>query len=200
MRYIIYGLVDPETEELRYIGKSSTGMSRPKKHFYPSTLKNERTYKNRWVNSVLKRCGKLPVIVILAEAKNVDNLNKLEIKLINRARNSGVRLTNIQNGGDGFTSELAKLARQKADRSSWVKGGKAAAASGLCARNNLKLRKPIIATNVKTGEQRWYLSASHAAADGLGSRSAISNSLRPAWRCQHNKGWTFQYVQTNLPA
>jgi hypothetical protein len=40
MQYIIYGLVDPETEELRYIGKSSTGMSRPKKHFYPSTLKN----------------------------------------------------------------------------------------------------------------------------------------------------------------
>jgi|NOAtaT_6_FD_contig_121_457064_length_3462_multi_3_in_0_out_0_3 hypothetical protein len=199
MQYIIYGLVDPETDELRYIGKSITGMNRPKKHFYPSTLKSERTYKNKWVNSVLKRCGKLPKVAILAEGTDEVSLNKLEIEFIAHARSLGIRLTNIQNGGDGFTSELAKLARQKTDRSAWVKGGKAAAANGTCARNNLKLRRPIVATHVKSGEQRWYLSASHAAADGLGSRSAISNALRPNWRCKHNKGWTFQYA-SNLPA
>ena len=79
-------------------------------------------------------------------------------------------------------------------RESLIKGGKAAAASGLCARNNMKLRKPIIATNIATGEQRWYLSACHAAADKLGSRSAISGVVNNPDKYKSNNGWAFRFV------
>lgn len=199
MQHIIYGLIDPLTKEIRYIGKSSTGLKRPKKHFFPSVLKNEKTYKNRWVNKVIATTGLFPKIVIIDSAENEADVYRLEIEYIQMFKEAGIELTNLHDGGNGWNSRYAKEMRKLVSRESNIKGGKAAAESGLCARNNLKLRKPIIATSVKTGEQRWYLSASHAAADGLGSRSAISNSLRPAWRCRHNKGWTFQYVQTNLP-
>lgn len=199
MKHLIYGLVDPLTHEIRYIGKSSTGMKRPKKHFFPSVLKNEKTYKNRWVNKVIATTGMLPEIVILDSAETEEDVYRLEIGYIQMFREAGIELTNCHDGGNGWNTRYATEMRKRVRRESMVKGGKAAAANGTCAKNNLKLRKPIVATYMKTGEQRWYLSASHAAADGLGSRSAISNALRPNWRCKHNKGWTFQYV-SNLPA
>jgi hypothetical protein len=34
MKYLIYGLVDPRDNLVKYVGKSSKGLIRPKQHFH----------------------------------------------------------------------------------------------------------------------------------------------------------------------
>lgn len=37
-RHLIYALVDSQTQEVRYVGRSSSGLARPKAHMYPCNL------------------------------------------------------------------------------------------------------------------------------------------------------------------
>lgn len=179
---LIYGLYHPDTDILFYIGQSRRGLARPRCHWNPTYLKNDSNKKKAKVIRGILADGKEPVVRVLATASTDDELNHLEIELIAKFRKQISTLTNIAAGGDAPSLDVCS------------RGGQAAAALGICVNNNLKLRKPIIATNLTTGEERWYLSSCHAAADGLGSRSAISNCLRPNWRCRHNRGWTYRYV------
>ena len=39
-KFIIYGLADPATDAVRYIGRSSNGLVRPRGHFKPSSLES----------------------------------------------------------------------------------------------------------------------------------------------------------------
>lgn len=187
----IYGLCDPVTGELRYIGKTVNLKARIRDHMNHKLT--EDNYKSRW----LRTLPGLPKVVVLEET-DADQLNESEQFHIAYFRSIGARLTNLTIGGDGFDSAMAsKLARSvplAIRKERGRRAGRAAFLSGVSARNNLKLRKPIVAINLETGEERWYLSACHASKDGLGSRSAIANCLRPSWRCPHNKGWTFRYV------
>lgn len=92
-----------------------------------------------------------------------------------------------------YTTYMGSKEKYQPSKEACIAGGYAAAALGICAKNNLKLRKPILATNLNTGEQRWYLSASHAAKDGIGSRSAISNCV--LGKFPSNNGWKFEIVK-----
>jgi hypothetical protein len=49
-RFVVYGLIDPTTKLVRYVGKSSSGMTRVKAHrcVYPS----DRTYRANWLRSL----------------------------------------------------------------------------------------------------------------------------------------------------
>ena len=51
-KFMVYGLVDPETKELRYIGKSAQGIARINSHFYPKRLRDDDTYKARWIKKL----------------------------------------------------------------------------------------------------------------------------------------------------
>lgn len=197
MKYIIYGLVDPRNGELRYIGKSSSGLLRPRKHWNPRCMRNDKnTHKVRWVQQLLN-INLIPDVLVLEIYSTHDELLDAETELIQYYRALGCRLTNIRLGG-GLTPEEGKLlsnsrsAESKAISKKNMLAG--AITSDIRRRNNLKLRKPIIATNIETGEERWYLSASHAEADGMGSRSAISNVLRPTWRCRTAGKWSYSFV------
>jgi hypothetical protein len=198
-RYIVYGLTDPDSGELKYIGKSCSRLRRPSQHWLPFYMKREgNTLKKNWLRSVLAR-GKEPKIHILDECESHEDVCIREIDAISYYRYIGCELLNVLGGGDGFTPEQARmlyLARTPESRERSKQNMLAGAiSSNVRARNNLKLRKPIKATHVETKEERWYLSASHAAADGIGSRPSISNCLRPTWRCKSNKGWKFEYVK-----
>lgn len=99
-KFIIYGLIDPTTEEVRYIGKSSSGLVRARAHLKPSQLNsNSNRHKNNWL-SAAKKSGKIEILIFEQLDLEVQ-LNEAEKKWIAYARSVGWRLTNIKEGGIG---------------------------------------------------------------------------------------------------
>ncbi|NPD22036.1 NUMOD3 domain-containing DNA-binding protein [Corallococcus exiguus] len=99
-KYIVYGLTDPRTGEVRYIGKSARGLHRPRDHRRAARLKHERTHKSNWIRSLLA-LGMSYGIVILEEVDRPEDLASRERFWISHARAIGWRLTNMTDGGEG---------------------------------------------------------------------------------------------------
>lgn len=98
-KFLIYGLIDPRNGELRYVGKSTSGMRRPRAHM--SLLKYEtNTYKANWLRQLLVEDFK-PDIEVLETYESADALVEAERFLIAYFRSIGCRLTNLTAGGDG---------------------------------------------------------------------------------------------------
>lgn len=114
-KYIIYGLIDPFTKELRYIGKSVSGLYRPtyhsKPYSYNGQLKN--TYLYRWIRKLIKNNSK-PEIVVLDSCSNKQDLAELEVWNISYWKGLGCRLTNATKGGEGAAGRIvSKATRNK---------------------------------------------------------------------------------------
>lgn len=101
-KFLIYALVDPRTDEVRYIGKSTRGLSRPKDHLKLSVLNGSKTYKNSWILHLLA-LGLKPKIQILEVFDSDEDLSDAECFWIAQGRGLGWRLTNLTKGGDGAT-------------------------------------------------------------------------------------------------
>lgn len=100
-KFIIYGLFDPRNGELRYIGKSVSGIHRAMGHALPCLLNRDgNTYKANWINQ-LKRYGLNYNIGIIQEFKNKEYLADAEIFWIKEFRGRGFNLTNMTDGGEG---------------------------------------------------------------------------------------------------
>lgn len=97
-RWLIYGLADPRTGHIHYIGKSSTGMLRPRQH--QGKAKEKNPAKAAWIRS-LADAGMTYQILVLEECESGKDLNEAEIKHISRGRADGWPLTNLTRGGDG---------------------------------------------------------------------------------------------------
>ncbi len=114
-RRCIYGLVDPETEEIHYIGKTVRGMERISAHWSPSILKKDKTDKGKWLRSLIRRGLSAQVVVL--EVSKTKEMYALERKWIALGGESGWPLTNMTAGGVGlyrhkFTEEhKAKIGR-----------------------------------------------------------------------------------------
>lgn len=98
-KHLIYGLLDPRTNVLRYVGKSSQGLKRARTHFYPSVLKKDRTRCGNWVKSLISQ-GMVPIIQILEES-SAEKSNLDERFWIASLRASGALLLNHTEGGEG---------------------------------------------------------------------------------------------------
>jgi hypothetical protein len=97
---LIYGLKDPFTNEIRYVGKSSWGIKRARDHLKPSHVAKEtNSHKANWLRIVYANGGR-PEVVFL-EGSTPESLNDDERKWIAYGRSHGWRLTNIKDGGDG---------------------------------------------------------------------------------------------------
>jgi hypothetical protein len=96
--FFIYGLRDPNTLEIRYIGLTSRGLKRPQHHSCKSALKFEKCHRSSWIKSLN---GKKPIIEVLEYCKNKELLNDLEIKWIKFAQLENWNLTNHTPGGYG---------------------------------------------------------------------------------------------------
>lgn len=92
----IYGLVDPFTDKIRYIGKSV----RPKERLTNHCNDRSVTWRTNWIQSVIKM-GKRPQLLILQTLKDGDDWQKIETEWIKKGRNNGWKLTNCTDGGDG---------------------------------------------------------------------------------------------------
>lgn len=99
-KYLVYALVDPRSQEWRYIGKSCSGLKRPKQHMSAAVLRNERSYKASWIKQLHKE-GLVYQIEILEVFENEDRLSEAECEWIVECRKNGVPLTNKTDGGDG---------------------------------------------------------------------------------------------------
>lgn len=95
---LIYGLIDPRTNEVRYIGKSTSGMTRPLRHTQPSHMRID-SYKTRWLRELMAS-GFYPDILTLEETAR-DDLAAAEREWICNGRALGWPLTNLTDGGDG---------------------------------------------------------------------------------------------------
>lgn len=92
----IYGLIDPMTQELRYIGKSKNSKKRLIKHISERNLRE--TYKDRWLRKLYDQNLKPEIIII-------DNVEEhewefWEIHYISYFKSIGCKLTNGTKGGD----------------------------------------------------------------------------------------------------
>ena len=112
---VIYGLHDPVTGELRYIGQTVKSVSqRLATHLSPSSLRRH-SYLYRWLKGLVER-GLKPSWSQIAEAEDQTELDLLEVLSIAEARASGTRLVNLSNGGGGragyvpSTEEREKIA------------------------------------------------------------------------------------------
>lgn len=109
----VYGLYDPRTKELRYIGQTVMLLWRRLAcHLVPSVLARP-SHRTNWLKELLKAHLR-PTIEALAEATSQEELDRLEVEFIAAARARGERLVNQEPGGNTPSPEhRAKLAALK---------------------------------------------------------------------------------------
>lgn len=100
MKTIIYTLSDGIN--IRYVGKTIREKIRYNQHIRESRLC--RTHKEKWINSILSKNGKI-VMEILEEC-DTNDANELEIFWIQVLKSWGFNLVNQTNGGDGSGTSL----------------------------------------------------------------------------------------------
>lgn len=121
-KFLIYGLSDPRTHEIRYVGKSSSGLKRPREHKFPSVLRDSpNTHRSRWIKLLLS-IGLTYDIVIIEELPGPDGLYAAEQFHIKRLRSEGFRLTNHTDGGPGLSGW--KMPQSQKDKLSSDRKGK----------------------------------------------------------------------------
>jgi group I intron endonuclease len=99
MKYtFIYALCDPDTEEVRYIGKSNSIRRRYSDHINECKT-NRKSHKISWIKSLLGN-NKKPLIKILDEVPQ-DDWKSWEVHYIDLYKSKGANLTNLTEGGQG---------------------------------------------------------------------------------------------------
>jgi hypothetical protein len=141
-RTYIYGLCDPESGAVRYIGKSVRPFERYTNHL------NERSHCHRthWIQSLLAR-GLKPALTILEEVAGEWPWQEAERFWIARAKREGWPLVNSTSGGDGVP-DLPPETRERM-RKVWL-GRKHSAESRAKIGAQSRLRR-------KTPEQREHM-------------------------------------------
>lgn len=90
--FLIYCLIDPTNFEIRYVGKSTSGLKRPnEKHTH---------YCGNWIN-FLKNKKLKPIVKIIQVFNDKKYLNEAEKYWIKYFRDLKCPLTNIASGGQG---------------------------------------------------------------------------------------------------
>lgn len=100
MKNFIYELIDPETNRVRYIGKTNNPIKRLRDHINECKKYGFWTPKNKWILSLIDK-GLKPIMNVIEETEN-DNINELEIDYIKKYREIYDDLTNDTDGGDGY--------------------------------------------------------------------------------------------------
>lgn len=104
-KYLVYALKDPRTQEIRYIGKSTSGMRRVLQHKNSSSLK-KISHKNNWIKSLLDS-GLMYQIEILQNCSSNEETLQAEMYWIKFHKEAGANLTNLTDGGEGTLGRLA---------------------------------------------------------------------------------------------
>lgn len=95
-RVEIYGLYDPNTHELRYIGKANDSKKRLASHIRDARRRDYPVY--RWINKLLSN-SRLPYIKVLLVTDS-ERWREEEKRIIKENRELGSKLLNVAEGGD----------------------------------------------------------------------------------------------------
>ncbi len=117
-----YLLIDPTTQEGRYVGKSVNPDDRLSDHTKPSELE-AHNHKNNWIKQVLSK-GFEPEVYVLETHESDEEAFAAEKFWIAYFRSIGCRLTNSTDGGEGATGakrseETRKKISDKAKLRDW---------------------------------------------------------------------------------
>lgn len=99
-KFIVYCLIDPRNGEVRYVGKSSSGLRRPGRHQTSGGRRGE-THNKAWLRQMWDDGARVPMILVLEECDSDAQVLSREIVLIALFREAGFNLTNITDGGEG---------------------------------------------------------------------------------------------------
>lgn len=106
---LIYGLIDPRTRLIRYIGQSSVGVGRPKQH----AKSRVTTYCRNWIKK-LQQAKLTYEIVVLDVLDDASELDELECWWIAFGKACDWPLTNLTDGGMPSVKTLTRRSeRQK---------------------------------------------------------------------------------------
>lgn len=172
-RFLVYGLVDPRDGHLRYIGKSTSGLLRPRRHGSPSSVRRNR-HSACWVRQ-LKSLGLDYEITVIEECLEANELSASEQFWIAYFKSLGCNLTNATAGGDGAVG-YRHTAEAKSKMSALAKKRTYGPVSEV-ARKNM-----IAAQQNRSAETRARISAAKK-----------GHAVRPETRAKiaaKNTGWT----------
>lgn len=110
--YKIYGLVDPLTLELRYVGQCIVPIEQRFKAHLHENLNNR---KNQWIRS-LKNKGTKPEIFVIDTCNDFDECMRMEMFWIAYFKSIGSRLTNVTTGGEGVSGRKASAEERETRR------------------------------------------------------------------------------------
>ena len=97
---VVYGLIDPTTHVIRYIGITINGVeNRYKAHVYNAAKTTSSKHVTRWIRKLL-HAGLKPDVIVIEEHDTCDELNAAERRLIQELWSKGFPLTNGTEGGD----------------------------------------------------------------------------------------------------
>jgi len=164
----IYGLIEPMTNELRYIGKTININRRYRRHINEVDLHD--SYKDRWIRK-LKKNGLVPEIIIIDYVKT-DEWQYWEMFYIEYFKFLGCDLTNGTKGGDEPPStkgrkhtEESKLKMSKAKKGKPIPHLNNGKERSLSHRKNLSLSlKGRVSPNkgiILSDERKKLLSEGH---------------------------------------
>jgi hypothetical protein len=109
-KFLVYGLRDPRTNEIRYVGKSTSGLGRPKAHFRESRRGDYDSHKSRWLRQ-LDAAGLRCEIVVLQACGNDSEAIAAERAWIAMGKPAGT-LTNMTDGGEGRPGKGHRLSAE----------------------------------------------------------------------------------------
>lgn len=112
----IYILIDPITNQVRYVGKTNNIKERYKNH--KNRCRDVNTHKRNWINKLRKQ-GLHPIIEVI-ETISVNEWVYWERFWISYYKYIGCNLTNNTLGGDGLTN--ANITSFKKGQIPWNKG------------------------------------------------------------------------------
>lgn len=112
----IYILIDPETQQVRYVGKANNVSQRYKAHL--NRARKHQMHKLNWINS-LKSKGLKPIIEVI-DIVPIENWQFWETYWISQFKTWGFDLINYTHGGDGAT--FANQTSFKKGHISWNTG------------------------------------------------------------------------------
>jgi len=115
--WFIYALIDPRTDEIRYIGKTQyqTVEVRFKQHLKDSA-RGKEYYVYRWMR-ILQQDGLIPQVCVLESGAGA-GVDEAEKKWISWYRPWG-RLTNLTDGGDGSSKLFQSEEKRRKISESW---------------------------------------------------------------------------------
>lgn len=129
MSCYVYGLIDPTTKEMRYIGYAHNLIKRLSAHINKSVSTNNKhkrlTHKEAWIIGLLIQ-NKKPEIIKLEDCRDDYDAKQAEIELIEYYKYIGCNLTNKTIGGDGIRkgSKIGPCSNERRKNISLSKIGK----------------------------------------------------------------------------